>query len=154
MQTANVGSLVTILILHGVWRRCFRAKNQFLFEMVQKDPDGSKRVLNGQKPLGWSFWSLFDSFLPLWNVDKPAMFGHFGFWSWCQIVLPPFNFCAPFSQDRAGICHGWQGRSIWLSAPPLNHDESSVHHPTIRPVNHSRSQKSIGVQNHNIFVVI
>ena len=46
-----------------VWRRCLRAKNKFLFEMVQKVPDGpktfGKRVSNGQKHLGWPFWSLF-----------------------------------------------------------------------------------------------
>ena len=29
-----------------VWRRCFGAKNQFLFEMVQKGPEGPKRVPN------------------------------------------------------------------------------------------------------------
>ena len=62
-----------------VWRRCFGAKNQFLFEMAQKGPDGPKRVPNGQKHLGWPFWTLLDPFGPLWNVDKPAMFGHF--WS-------------------------------------------------------------------------
>ena len=45
-----------------VWRRCFRAKNHFLFEMVQKSPDGPKRVPNGQKHLGWPFWSLLDNF--------------------------------------------------------------------------------------------
>ena len=62
-----------------VWRRCFGAKNQFLFEMAQNGPDGPKRVPNGQKHLGWPFWTLLDPFGPLWNVDKPAMFGHF--WS-------------------------------------------------------------------------
>ncbi len=61
-----------------VWRRCFRAKNHFLFEMVQKGPDGPKRVPNGQKHLGWPFWSLLDPFGPLWNADRPAMFGQFG----------------------------------------------------------------------------
>ena len=35
-----------------VLQRCFRAKYQFLFEMVQKGPDGPKRVPNGQKDLG------------------------------------------------------------------------------------------------------
>ena len=34
------------------WQRCFGAKYQFLFEMVQKGPDGPKRVPNGQKHLG------------------------------------------------------------------------------------------------------
>ena len=35
-----------------VWQRCFGAKYQFLFEMVQKGPDGPKRVPNVQKDLG------------------------------------------------------------------------------------------------------
>ena len=35
-----------------VLQRCFRAKYQFLFEMVQKGPDGPKRVPNVQKDLG------------------------------------------------------------------------------------------------------
>ena len=61
------------------WQRCFGAKYQFLFETVQKGPDGPKRVPNGQKHLGWPFWSLSDPFGPLWSVDKPAMFGPF--WS-------------------------------------------------------------------------
>ena len=47
--------------------------------MAQNGPDGPKRVPNGQKHLGWPFWTLLDPFGPLWNVDKPAMFGHF--WS-------------------------------------------------------------------------
>ena len=34
------------------WQRCFGAKYQFLFETVQKGPDGPKRVPNGQKHLG------------------------------------------------------------------------------------------------------
>ena len=62
-----------------VLQRCFGAKYQFLFEMVQKGPDGPKRVPNVQKDLGWPFWSLLGPFGPLWSVDKPAMFGHF--WS-------------------------------------------------------------------------
>ena len=35
-----------------VLQRCFGAKYQFLFEMVQKGPDGPKRVPNVQKDLG------------------------------------------------------------------------------------------------------
>ena len=62
-----------------VLQRCFGAKYQFLFEMVQKGPDGPKRVPNDQKDLGWPFWSLLGPFGPLWRVDKPAMFDHF--WS-------------------------------------------------------------------------
>ena len=45
--------------------------------MVQKGPDGPKRVPNDQKDLGWPFWSLLDPFGQLWTIDKPAMFGHF-----------------------------------------------------------------------------
>ena len=33
----------------GGWHRCFGAKYQFLFETVQKGPDGPKRVPNGSK---------------------------------------------------------------------------------------------------------
>ena len=40
---------------------------------------GPKRVSNGQKHLCWPSWSLLDPNGPLWNVDKPAMFGYF--WS-------------------------------------------------------------------------
>merc|ERR1711894_411135 len=47
--------------------------------MAQKGPDGPKRVPNGQKHLGLPFWTLLGPFGPLWNVDKPAMLGHF--WS-------------------------------------------------------------------------
>ena len=36
----------------GWQSRCFGAKYQFLFETVQKGPDGPKRVPNGQKHLG------------------------------------------------------------------------------------------------------
>ena len=53
----------------------FGAKNYILSEMVQMGPDEPKRVLNGQKHLGWPYWSLLDPFDPLWNVDEPAMFG-------------------------------------------------------------------------------
>ena len=56
----------------------FGARISFLSEMVQKGPDGPKRVPNGQKHLGWPFWSLLDPFGPLWNADRPAMFGQFG----------------------------------------------------------------------------
>ena len=35
-----------------VLQRCFGAKYQFLFEMVQKGPDGPKRVPNDKKHLG------------------------------------------------------------------------------------------------------
>ena len=48
-----------------VWRRCLGAKNNFLFEMVQKGPDRPKRVPNSQKHFGWLFWSLLDPLGPL-----------------------------------------------------------------------------------------
>ena len=38
-----------------VLQRCFRAKYQFLFEIVQNGPDGPKRVPYGQKHLGGPF---------------------------------------------------------------------------------------------------
>ena len=62
-----------------VWRRCLRAKNKFLFEMVQKVPDGpktfGKRVSNGQKHLGWPFWYLLDHFGTLTSLPCLAIFG-------------------------------------------------------------------------------
>ena len=54
-----------------------KAKNHFLFEMVQKCPDGPKRVPNCQKHLGLPFRTLLDPFGPHWNADKPSIFGHF-----------------------------------------------------------------------------
>ena len=36
-------------------------------------------IFSTPEHLGWPFWTLLDPFGPLWNVDKPAMFGHF--WS-------------------------------------------------------------------------
>ena len=60
-----------------VWQRCFGTKYQFLFEMVQKGPDGLKKVPNCQKHLGWPFWSLSKPFGPLWSVDKPATLVNF-----------------------------------------------------------------------------
>ena len=48
------------VLLQNLMQRCFGAKYQFLFETVQKGPDEPKRVLNGQKKLGWPFWFLSD----------------------------------------------------------------------------------------------
>ena len=48
-----------------VWRRCLWAKNHFLFEMVQKGPNGPKGVPNGQKHLGWPFWPFLT---PFWTT--------------------------------------------------------------------------------------
>ena len=45
--------------------------------MVQRGPDGPKRVPNCQKHLGFPFLIPLDPVGSLWNVDKPAMFGHF-----------------------------------------------------------------------------
>ena len=50
--------------------------------MVQKCPDGTKKVPNCQKHLGLPFRTLLDPFGPLWNVDKPAMFGRFCLFYW------------------------------------------------------------------------
>ena len=46
-------------------------------------PKWSKRVPNCQKHLGLPFWTFLDPIGPLWNVDKPAMFGHFCLICWC-----------------------------------------------------------------------
>ena len=54
----------------------FGATNWFLSEMVQKCPDGPQKVPNCQKHLGLPFRTLLDPFGPLWNVDKPDMYGH------------------------------------------------------------------------------
>ena len=58
-----------------VWRRCFGAKSQILFEMVQKGPDRPK----GSKWPKTLRLTILVPFEPLWSVDNPAMFGHF--WS-------------------------------------------------------------------------
>ena len=77
--------------------------------MVQKCPDGPKGVPNcqQQKHLGLPFRTLLDPFGPLWNVDKPAMFGHFCFFYWCvflghPVPLPLFL---------------WQLSQSWSSSP-------------------------------------
>ena len=57
--------------------------------MVQKCPDGPKRVPNYQKHLGLAFRTLLDPFGPLWNVDKPNMFGNFYlFYCWLFFGTP------------------------------------------------------------------
>ena len=43
----------------------------------------SQMVPNGQKHLGLPFWTLLGLFWPIWNVYKPAMFGHFCLFYWC-----------------------------------------------------------------------
>ena len=70
----------------GFGGSAFEQENHFLFEMVPKDPDGPKRVPNGQKQLSLPFRTLLDPFGPLWNVDKPAMFGHFCLFYWCVFL--------------------------------------------------------------------
>ena len=49
--------------------------NSFFSEMVQKGPDGPKRVPSGQKHLGWPFWSLLDHFDKLKSLPCLAIFG-------------------------------------------------------------------------------
>ena len=44
---------------------------------------------NCQKHLGLPFWTLLEPFEPLWNVDKPAMFGHFCLFYWCVFLGHP-----------------------------------------------------------------
>ena len=48
-----------------VWRRCFGAKNQFLFEFVQKGPDGPKK---GNK---WSKNNWVDHVRPYYTLSPP-----------------------------------------------------------------------------------
>ena len=58
--------------------KVLRSKNQFLFEMVKKGPDGSKGVQNGHKHLGWrfwSFWTLLDDFGALTSLPCLSTFG-------------------------------------------------------------------------------
>ena len=71
----------------------FQTKNDFLFkstpakpyfvlmgQQIDFCPEWSKSVQMGPKGsqhLGLIFWTFLDLFGPLWNVNKPAMFGHF-----------------------------------------------------------------------------
>ena len=48
----------------------FGAKKSFLSEMVQRGPEGPKRIRNGQKHLGWPFW-------PFWTT--------LGHWQACHV---------------------------------------------------------------------
>ena len=70
----------------------YGATNWFLSKIVQKDPDGPKRVPNCQKHLGLPFQTLLDPFGPLQNVEKPAMFGHFCLFYWCVFLGHPVIF--------------------------------------------------------------
>ena len=57
--------------------------------MVQKCPDGLKRVPNCQKKKQKNIrFTISDPFGPLWNVDKSAMFGHFCLFYWCVFWTP------------------------------------------------------------------
>ena len=49
----------------------------------------SKRVSNGKKHLGYQFQTFLDPFKLLWNVEKPAMFGHFCLFYWCVFLGHP-----------------------------------------------------------------
>ena len=79
----------------GFGRGAFEQKINFLFEMIQKGPDVPKRVPNGQTHLGWSFRTLLYPFGPFWNVDKPAMLGHFCLFYWCVIFWDTLYVTTP-----------------------------------------------------------
>ena len=70
----------------------------FLSEMVQKCPDGPKGAPNCQKHPGFRFRTLLDLFGPLWNVDKPAMFGHFCLFYWCVFFWDTLYFWNTISE--------------------------------------------------------
>ena len=53
------------------------AKKTFLSETVLMGPNEPKRI--SVKTVILISWALLDHFVPLWNIDKPAMFDHF--WS-------------------------------------------------------------------------
>ena len=63
------------------WFKSTSAKPYFVLMGQQIDfcPEWSKSVQMGPKGsqhLGLIFWTFLDLFGPLWNVNKPAMFGH------------------------------------------------------------------------------
>ena len=55
----------------------------------QNGPKGSKMVNLDVFHNSVPFWAHLDTFGPLWNVDKPAMFGHFCLFYWCVFLGHP-----------------------------------------------------------------
>ena len=51
------------------------AKKTFLSETVLMGPNEPKRI--SVKTVILISWAFLDYFVPLWNIDKPAMFDHF-----------------------------------------------------------------------------
>ena len=67
----------------------------FCLKWFKRVQTGPKKVPNGQKQFGWPFQTLLDSFGPLWNVDKPAMFGPFCLSYWCVFFGTPCSLVYP-----------------------------------------------------------
>ena len=55
----------------------------------QRGPKGPKMVNLDVFHNSVPFWAHLDTFGPLWNVDKPAMFGHFCLFYWCVFLGHP-----------------------------------------------------------------
>ena len=104
------------------WQACQHSK------VVQKCPDGPKMVPNCEKHLGLPFWILLDPFGPLWNVDKPAMLGHFCLFYWCAFLGHPV-----FYPNR------WLSIRKWLQNDSLQ----------IKPVEASRAWRDVIRQLHD-----
>ena len=100
----------------------FGEKIDFLPETVQKCPDGPKRVPNGQKHLGWPFWTLLDTFRPLRNVDidKPVMFSHF--WA-----IPSHERCKKVHHQVSYVWPAWRTpkHPVWNIKMTATDDEKS-----------------------------
>ena len=75
----------------------------FCLKWFKRVQTGPKKVPNGQKQFGWPFQTLLDSFGPLWNVDKPAMFGPFCLSYWCVFFGTPCSLVYPYEQPSL-IC--------------------------------------------------
>ena len=105
----------------------FQTRNDFLLKSTSAKPY-PKRVPNCQKHLGLPFWILLDPFGPLWNVDKPAMLGHFCLFYWCAFLGHPV-----FYPNR------WLSIRKWLQNDSLQ----------IKPVEASRAWRDVIRQLHD-----
>ena len=85
----------------------YEATNWFLSEKVQKCPDGPKRGPKLSKTSRLTITDPLDPFGPLWNVDKPAMFGHFCLFYWCIFWGYPVYICAPLPFLRCYLHIRW-----------------------------------------------
>ena len=89
-----------------VGRRCFWAKNHFY---VWNGKKGSRRVQKGPKLSKTSRFAISDPFGPLWNVDKPDMFGHL-----CLFCLCVF-FGTPCTLWQDQVRQKWNGNFVLLA---------------------------------------